>query len=332
MRPFLKVKALHAAFETGLIKALDGGSVPRAALHARLGLTPRGAELLLRSLAAFGVVRRSGASVACGAAFQKDMRENAALVEELTGYMNVAYADLQGFTRLLRTGRPAGGIEKFFEYIGRGGSSARISRHLAACTRNSARVICAKYDFSRHSYILDAGGNDGEFMAAVCGFFPEVKCGVFDLPGPCATGRRRHAALVAGRRLEFFPGSFLRGSFPKKADLIVFKSVLNDWPDKEAALFMAKAYAALPPGGKLLLIERFDRGARRSPDDCLFDLAFMQLIVPGQDFRTLPQYRRLLGGAGFSGIKVVGRYPPGFCIIECSKKPPRPGKSRAGRV
>ena len=319
MRPFLKVKALRAAFDAGLIKALAAGPVPRGDLHGRLGLTERGTELLLRTLSSFGVLKCSGGRVAAGAGFKKDMLENAPLVEELTAYMEVAYGDLQRFPSLLKTGIPGGGIRKFFEYIGRGGSSARISRHLAACTRNSARTIGAKYDFGRHSYILDAGGNDGEFLAAVCRLFPKTKGGVFDLPGPCATGRRRHKALVARRRLEFFPGSFFRGNFPKKADLIVFKSVLNDWPDKEAAMLIGKAYGALPAGGKMLVIERLDKGNRRSADDCLFDLAFLQLIVPGQDFRTLPQYRRLLRRAGFSGIKVAGRYSPGFSIIECSK-------------
>ena len=75
------------------------------------------------------------------------------------------------------------------------------------------------------------------------------------------------------------------------------------------------------------MIERLDKGALRTEDDCLFDMAFLHLIGPALDFRTLPEYSELLREAGFSGIKAEGGYPAGFSIIECSKhvrtKPPR---------
>ena len=234
--------------------------------------------------------------------------------------MDLAYGDMRDLGRMLKTDRPGGRVKEFFEYTGGAAPSSRISALLSASTANYAGVIAGKYPFGRYRRVLDAGGNDGTFMASLCRRFPRLRGMVFDLPVQCAAGKKKYAGLVRSGRLRFFPGDFFSDPLPAGADLVVFKSVLNDWPDRAAAGLLRKAHAALPPGGKLLVIERLDPGKARTGDDCLFDSAFMQFIAPAQDFRSFAAYRRLLAAAGFSGVRLLGSYSAGFCIIECFKK------------
>lgn len=51
-------------------------------------------------------------------------------------------------------------------------------------------------------------------------------------------------------------GNALTDPLPEGFDLITFKSMLHDWPEKEARQFIEKASHSLEPGGTLLIFER----------------------------------------------------------------------------
>ena len=103
-------------------------------------------------------------------------------------------------------------------------------------------------------------------------------------PGPPAPDRRR--LRPAGRSARSSRSTSPRSAWPtgcastpatssatpcRRADVLVMGHILHDWDlDREAAL-IAKAYAALPPGGALIVYEAHDRrrpaGERVRPAD-----------------------------------------------------------------
>ena len=123
-------------------------------------------------------------------------------------------------------------------------------------TRYEGPVCMSRYDFSRHRRVLDVGGNSGEFATGICRRHAGVEAVVFDLPVVCDIGREHVAGLGMGGRVTFLPGDALADPWPGGFDLVIFKSMLHDWPDAHARALLSRAHQALAPGGTLLIFER----------------------------------------------------------------------------
>src|SRR5438093_816572 len=63
-------------------------------------------------------------------------------------------------------------------------------------------------------------------------------------------------------RLRFQPGDFFRDPLPP-ADVLVMGHILHDWDLEQKRRLIARAYAALPPGGALLVYEALIDDERR---------------------------------------------------------------------
>lgn len=114
------------------------------------------------------------------------------------------------------------------------------------------------------------------------------------------------AAAQLGGRGEFLAGSFF-DSIPSGADAYILKNVLHDWPDDKCAVILRNCRAAIPDGGRLLLIERVmpaqvDTSSRHQ---AMTYADLTMLIGPGGRERTEAEFRSLLEAAGFSVTRVV---------------------------
>lgn len=123
-------------------------------------------------------------------------------------------------------------------------------------TKYESQGCLAHHDFSRYGRILDIGGNSGEFVLRICKSYPEIEATVFDLPLVCDIGQERIRSEPEANRISFLKGNALADELPGDFDLVCFKSMLHDWPEKEAREFIAKGAQALKPGGTLLIFER----------------------------------------------------------------------------
>lgn len=317
--PVLKVKALSVAFETGLIDILKNGSVERKTLFARLQMPDRGLELLLRYLCAFGVVGERRGKICLLPDFTRDICGYEKFVRLLVKYMEIAYSDMLGLRDLLGSNSHRGGVQNFFKYGADEAGSSDYCSFLSAYTDNQAEKFLKAYDFSRHTRVLDIGGNDGTLLAAICRKYPKVTGWCVDLPGPCAIGAGKIKKAGLANRIRFLPGNFFKDTFPVSAGVIVFKSVLHDWGNREAEALVAKAYRSLPPGGEIVVAERFSVPGKAGPEDCLYDLAFMQLLDVNARFREKKNYFSMLTDAGFKKLKCSRPCSGNFYVISGQK-------------
>lgn len=116
---------------------------------------------------------------------------------------------------------------------------------------------CMKYhDFGKYRRILDIGGNSGEFMLQICRQNPDVTATVLDLPLVCDVGQEHIRPEPEADRIKFLKGDALTDALPEDFDLVTFKSMLHDWPEREAIQFIKNANRSLVPGGTLLIFER----------------------------------------------------------------------------
>lgn len=128
--------------------------------------------------------------------------------------------------------------------------------YVSTLTRAESPTLVPMIDIPAGSLVLEPGGNSGAFARALIPVIRPARHVVFDLPAVCALGEAR--GPMPG--LTFAPGDMRRDDWRSKAggppDAVLFKSVLHDWPQAEAADILARARAALAPGGRIIIAER----------------------------------------------------------------------------
>jgi SAM-dependent methyltransferase len=116
--------------------------------------------------------------------------------------------------------------------------------------------------WGRYRTFVDVGCAQGCVPVQVALAHPHVSGGGFDLPVVGPIFEEYAAAFRLEGRLRFHPGDFFRDPMPP-AEVLAMGRVLHDWNLEEKKLLIAKAYAALPEGGALIIYESLIDDARQ---------------------------------------------------------------------
>jgi SAM-dependent methyltransferase len=298
LKTIADARALKTAFELGLIDRLSraryGGS--SEALGRAVGAEPMGMRLLLDLLVASGVVQEHAGDVRLTAQFKAALRFRDLLEAKLdfSGFVLTDFADL--FTTLVKTPADFMSQARLFqlfdyrnclEYSNDNYRRVRIWMGLTSVlTRYEAPAALSAHDFQPYRRMLDVGGNSGEFALQICRRMPQLRAAIFDLPLVCEIGLEHILGEPEQDRIAFIKGDLRHQELPGGFDLISFKSMLHDWPPKDAAIFVAKAVRALAPGGTIMI---FERGPLRfrdvtAPFSLLPSLLFFNSYRPSSDY------------------------------------------------
>ena len=105
-------------------------------------------------------------------------------------------------------------------------------------------------------------------------------------------------------------------SVPSGADAIMMKHIMRDWDDENSPRVLKCCHAALPAGGKLLVIESvIPPGNDPSPGKML---GITKLLNGGRE-RTDAEFRALPDAAGFDVTRVVATPFP-VSVVEGRKR------------
>jgi hypothetical protein len=115
-------------------------------------------------------------------------------------------------------------------------------------------------------------------------------------------------------RIEVVPGNFFEGDLPK-ADVLTMGNVLHDWDEARKKLLIAKAHAAINPGGRFAAIENVIDDARRKNVFGLLMSLNMLIELPGGFDYTGAQFDRWCKEAGFSRTEIVPLVGPTSAAI-----------------
>ncbi len=98
---------------------------------------------------------------------------------------------------------------------------------------------------------------------------------------------RRDAVPTAGA-VPASDAAQAAGATEDRHDLVTFKSVLHDWPDGEARDILARAAAALVPGGRLLVAERAPFRILGAPTFAMLpNIVFLPFLRPPDLYREV---------------------------------------------
>lgn len=325
---FVYTKTLTAAVDAGIIATLAAAPASTGDLAQAADIDRTAMARLLGAAQAIDLVAPlAGDRWTLGQRGAALANNHGALA--MVEHHKLFYDDLADPLAMLRRGRGGGKLADFWSYAGAAGrgepastatdpAAKAYSALMAASQPMIAEQILVAHDLRRYRRLLDIGGGQGAFVAEVAARYPHLALAIFDLP-PVAAQAKATLAARGLQRVAIHAGSFRDDPLPPGADLISLVRILHDHDNDIVAALLAKARAALPAGGRLLIAEPMagTRGAE-AMGDAYFGL-YLWAMGSGSP-RTAKAYRAMLQTAGFQRVREVATALPivtRILVAEC---------------
>lgn len=309
---FVFSQALHAAVKLRLFDILAEGPITGAALARRLDLTPEATRALLDATCGLRLVERRGASFGLGPLGAAMLA--APGVSAMVEHHALLYGDLADPVRLLRDPARATALGGYWPYAQSEDGAAPVgdvgpyTALMAASQAMVASEVIAAIPLRRHARLLDVGGGDGTFLAAVARASPELGLMLFDLPDVAERAAARLKRDGLGARAVALGGDFHRDALPAGADIITLVRIVHDHDDDAVRSLLARVRDALPPGGRLVIAEPM-RAERGGDSVGAYFALYLHAMGSGRP-RTASEIADLCREAGFSGVRRVHTRAP----------------------
>ena len=255
--------ALMAAVELEVFTAIAHGHDTVETVARAVGISARNAERLLTALAAMTLLDRTGDRFANAPDVQRFLVKDG---ERYAGpWILFTKPRWEAFGKLsehLRR-REENHLGQYVEF------TVDDARRYHAATYSigmgAARLFSRSVDLTGRKLMLDLGGGSGAYSIVATKTWPGLKAIVLDLPPVAVVAQEYIARNDATDRVTAMPGDFTRTDFPKGADVVVMASNLPQYEPDLIRLVVAKAFAAMAPGGEMHLIGETLHDDRRGP-------------------------------------------------------------------
>lgn len=324
---FVYSQVLLSVVRLGLLDLVADRPLTSEDIASRTGLASDPCNRLLAAAAALDLLsRRSSGRYGLGM-LGAALRANpgvAAMIE----HHGALYADLVDPVGLLRRDKAATRLGGYWPYASAenpaslpGDATAAYTALMAASQDLIADDIIEAYPLQRHRRLLDVGGGDGTFLAAVARHVPNLDLVLFDLPAVAERARTRFDAAASPARLTIAAGSFLTDDLPAGADVVTLVRVILDHDDDTVLHVLRAIRRAIAPGGTLLVAEPLSgvRGVERT-SDAYFGI-YLMAMGRGRP-RSYADITRLLTAAGFRAPRLLRtRRPMLTSVIQARTDP-----------
>jgi ubiquinone/menaquinone biosynthesis C-methylase UbiE len=150
--------------------------------------------------------------------------------------------------------------------------------------------------------LMDIGGGSGAVSIALCRAVPSLQAVVVDQPAVAAKAAGHIEAAALSDRITTWPANLFEDPLPADCDTAVLANVLHDFSPDRAREILGRVVAALPPGGRVVILEIVPDEERRSPPLAVAFAVAMIVNTAGGDAHTASQYRAWLEAAGLTGV------------------------------
>ena len=313
-------KTFLSAVELGLFTELAKGPRDCESLRTQLGLHSRNARDFFDALVSLGMLQRNNDEYANTS--ESDLFLDRSKSSYIGGILEMCNARLYGFWGNLTTGLKSGELqneakhgEDFFAKIY--AEPARLKQFLCAMTGLSmgvAKALALQFPWANYKSFVDAGGAQGCVPVQIALAHSHLIGGNFDLPVVGPIFEEYVQSFGLGQRLSFYPGDFFKDSLPS-ADVIIMGHILQNWGLEEKRQLIAKAYAALPKGGALIVWEAIiDDQRQQNTFSLLMSLNMLIETQAGFDF-TGADCSAWMRDAGFKETRVEPLCGPDSMVV-----------------
>ncbi len=241
----------------------------------------------------------------------------AAMVE----HHSMLYADLYDPVAVLNGKAAPSSLAKFWPYSANRSPADLAPEGVAAYSDLMARSqamlvddVLDAYPFGRHRRLLDVGGGEAAFLAAIAARHPHLELSLFDLPAVVARAADAAARQGFSRRLITHGGDFFVDPLPSGHDVITLNRIAHDHDDDRLLMLLSNIRRALAPGGVLIIAEPMS-GTQDSERVVDVYFAFYLMVMGSGRPRSPADLEELLRQAGYNSFRRIGTARPMFASM-----------------
>jgi len=270
---------------------------------AGFDITPRPTDVMLTLFSAMALLERSGGR------YQLTATGREHLVKGSPWYLGPYYPRLddrpiaRDLLTVLRTGRPANwgthqANQDWHKAMEREDFAASFTAAMDCRGIYLSQAVAKAVDLREHRHLLDIAGGSGIYACALAAHYPALQATVLEKPPV----DRIAAAAIANRgvsdRVSVVARDMLAEPLPGFADVHLFSNVLHDWDVPVVTDLLGKSFAALPPGGLVIVHDAFLDAAKTGP---LHVAEYSVLLMHASEGRcySTAEMAGYLEGAGF---------------------------------
>lgn len=309
---FMSFKTFAAAVDLEVFtKLADGRSVTVDQFADEMGMAQRAADIFLAALASIELLEKNG-----------DTYRNSALAEEflvvgrpyyfggfVRFYNHRLYPGWHRVVDALHTNRPVTWDPDAQDTVFSADDTDLMElfwEAMHSLAGYTALALRQRYDFGQHRRLLDVGGGSAGFPIELCRNYPELAATVYELPHVCpiAEGKIKSAGLAGV--IDTRAGDFETDpTLPDGHDVILLSQILHCGDEQSNRALLDKCWAALPPGGAVVICELLLNPERSGPPAAALMGMNMLLALPGGKNYSETEYLTWLADAGFTDPQVI---------------------------
>jgi len=249
---------------------LAGHPAAREDICRALNITSRPADVMLTLFAAMGLVEERQQ------VFQTTAKAREHLVAGSPWFLGPYYESLKNrpvaldLVKVLRTGKPANwsSQQDSHDWHKAMESPAFAAQFTAAMDCRGvylAQAVAKALDLSARQHVLDIAGGSGVYACSMAAHHPRLSATVFEKPPVDAIAMRAIAERGFSKQVRVAAGDMLADSLPGGADVHLYSNVLHDWDEPVVRTLVEKSFAALQPGGLIVVHDAFLNAAKNGP-------------------------------------------------------------------
>ena len=319
---FERSAVVLGAARLDLFSPLGNGPVTAAEVAAQTGLPVRGVERTLNACAALGFVVKEGDR------YRNSPLADAFLVKGKSTYVGNMIA--QTTDRYAAWGKMPEAVKNDKPVLPLTGAELfnappevldNYVHGLFEMGRGLAQRIGSLVDLSGCRSLLDVAGGSGVYSIIFCRQFPQLKATVLDLPPLLQRTRQNIVREGMTDRISVREGNYFTDDFGSGLDAILLSNMLQTEGRQTCRMVLSKAFAALNPGGKVLVHGIMPNPDRVGPlQPVLFSL-FMMLVFPEGEAYPGEEIIGWLHQTGFVEGQKLTLPPPAFTSLVVARKP-----------
>lgn len=195
---------------------------------------------------------------------------------------------------------------------------ARIfTRRMHGHSIASALAWPLRFDLAEVGHMVDVGGGSGAHAIGAALRWPQLTATVFEMATVAPVAEEFVQQYALAERIAVARGDFWAEPLPA-GDLHFYGDIFHDWPDERCPALMAKSFAALPPGGRIMIHEVLYDDDKSGPFQAAAHSVAMLVWTEGRQ-RSGPEYGAMLEAAGFAEVAVDRVF--GYWGIVSARKP-----------
>jgi hypothetical protein len=294
---------LTAIVHLDLFSWLDANPASRDEVCRHFETTARPTDVMLTLFAAMGFV------AARHEVYHLTPLAREHLVKTSPWFLGPYYESLKNrpvaldLLEVLRTGKPAnwGSQKEGKDWHVAMETEAFAAQFTAAMDSRGvflAQAVAKSLDLSQRRHLLDIAGGSGVYACSLVTHHPHLAATVLEKPPVDAIAARAIANRGCSAKVAVAAGDMLDGPLPPDADVHLYSNVLHDWDEPVVRQLIAKSFAAIQPGGLIVIHDAFLNAAKDGP---LHVAEYSVLLMHSSEGRcySTAEMQRYLTEAGF---------------------------------